>query len=56
MMQVPLEPDINIAVNRCSDFATSTQKEPFMAMLISHSRGTHLIGASPPLVYLMSTS
>ena len=34
---------INIAVNRCSGFATSTQKGPFLAMLISHSAGTSLI-------------
>ena len=40
MRQVPLERDINIAVNGCSGFATSTQKEPFMAMLILRSRGT----------------
>ena len=45
--QVPLERDINIAVNGCSEFATSTQKGPFMAMLISHSRGTYLIRALP---------
>ena len=43
MRQVPLERDINIAVNGCSGFATSTQKGPFMAMLISRSRGTYLI-------------
>ena len=43
MKQVPLECDINIAVNGCSGFATSSQKGPFMAMLISHSRGTCLI-------------
>ena len=43
MRQVPLERDINIAVKGCSGFATSTQKGPFMAMLISHSRGTYLI-------------
>ena len=35
MRQLPLERDIFIAVNGCSGFATSTQKEPFMAMLIS---------------------
>ena len=34
MKQVPLECDINIAVNGCSGFATSTQKGPFTAMLI----------------------
>ena len=44
MRQVPLERDINIAINGCSGFATSTQKGPFTAMLISHSRGTYLIG------------
>ena len=43
MRQVPLERDINIAVNGCSGFATSTQKGPFMAMLLSRSRGTYLI-------------
>ena len=43
MRQVPLECDINIAVNGRSGFATSTQKGPFMAMLISRSRGTYLI-------------
>ena len=41
--QVPLERDINIAVNGCFGFATSTQKGPFTAMLISGSRGTYLI-------------
>ena len=35
--------DINIAENGCSGFATSTQKGPFMAMLISRSKGTYLI-------------
>ena len=44
MRQGPLERDINIAVNGCSGFfATSTQKGPFMAMLISRSRGTYII-------------
>ena len=43
MRQVPLELDVNIAINGCSGFATSTQKGPFMAMLISCSRGTYLI-------------
>ena len=47
MRQVPLERDINIAVNGCSGFATSTQKGPFMAMLISRSRGTCLIKRFP---------
>ena len=44
MRQVPLEHDINIVVNGCSGFATSTKNGPFMAMLISRSRGTYLIG------------
>ena len=43
MRQVPLERDINIAVKGCSGFATSTQKGPYVAMLISGSRGTYLI-------------
>ena len=43
MRQVPLEPDINIALNECSGFATSTQKGPIMAMLISRSIGIALI-------------
>ena len=51
MRQVPLECDINNAVNGCSEFATSTQKEPFMAMLISRSRGTYLIVKDPNLVH-----
>ena len=46
MRQVPLERDINIAVNGCSGLATSTQKGPFMAMLISRSRGTYLIAVA----------
>ena len=45
MRQVPVEHDINIAVNGCSGFATSYQKGPFMAMLISRSRRTYLIVA-----------
>ena len=45
---MPLECDINIAVNGCSGFATSTQKGPFMAMLLSRSRGTYLIRNSIP--------
>ena len=48
MRQVPLERDINIAVNGCSGFATSTQKGPFTAMLISRSRGICLIGCFVP--------
>ena len=43
MRQGPLERDINIAVNGCSGFATSTRKGPFTAMLISCSGGTCLI-------------
>ena len=43
MRQVPLKRDINIAANGCSGFATSTQKGPFIAMLISLSRGTYFI-------------
>ena len=43
MRRMPLEHDIDIAENGCSGFATSTQKGPFTAMLISHSRGTNLI-------------
>ena len=43
MRQVPLERDINIAVNGCSGLATSSQKRPFKAMLISRCRGTYLI-------------
>ena len=43
MGQVPLERDINIPVNGCSGFATSTQNSPFVAMLISLYRGTYLI-------------
>ena len=41
MRQVPLERDINVAVNECSGFATSIEKRSFMAMLISRSRGTY---------------
>ena len=43
MRQVPLECDINIDANGCSWFATSTQKGPFTAMLLSCSRGPYLI-------------
>ena len=43
MRQGPLECDINIAVNGCSGYASSTRKGPFMAMLISCSKGTCLI-------------
>ena len=43
MRQGPLERDIYIVINGCSGFATSIQKGPFMAMLISRSGGTYLI-------------
>ena len=43
MRQVPLECDINNAINGFSSFATSTKKGPFRAMLISRCRGTCLI-------------
>ena len=43
MRQVPLECDINIAVNGCFGFTTSSQERAIMAMLISRSRGTCLI-------------
>ena len=43
MRQVPLERDINIAVNGCSGLATSTQKELSTAMLILRSGDTYLI-------------
>ena len=58
MRQVPQERDTNIAVNGCSGFATSTQKGPFMAMLISHSGGTYLIAFAQPrlLEYLVNCS
>ena len=46
MRHVPPGRDSNIAVNGCSGFATSAQKGPFTAMLISHSRGTYLIGCT----------
>ena len=36
--------DINMAVIGCYGFATSNQKGPFTATLISRSRGTYLIG------------
>ena len=51
MRQVPLERDINIAVNGFSGFPTSTQKGLFMAMLMSRSRGTCLIHPSPVIQY-----
>ena len=40
MKQVPLERDIDIAVNGCYVLATSAQKGTFAAMMISRSRGT----------------
>ena len=51
--------DINIAVNRCSRFTTSTKKGPFTAMLMSCSRGTYLIvgkGRGSELPKIWSTS
>ena len=42
-----LERDINIAVDGCFGFTTSTQKGPFMAIWISHSRGTYVIPLTP---------
>ena len=53
MRQVPLGCDTNIAVNGCSGFANSTQKEPFMAMLTSCSRGTYLIQVESATVAIM---
>ena len=53
---MPLERDINIAENGCSGFATSTQKGPFMAMMISRSRGTCLIESSIKLMSGFSSS
>ena len=50
MRHVPLERDINIAVNGCFGFAPSTQKGPFTAMLISCSRGTYLISYQKGIV------
>ena len=55
MRQVPLERYINIAVNGCSGFATSTQKGPFTATLLSRSRGTYLIEECPLLAQLVLT-
>ena len=49
-----IERDINIAVNGCSGFATSTQKGPFMAMLISGSRGTYLIDVHSTAILIHS--
>ena len=46
---MPLERDINIAVNGCSGFITSTQKGPFMPMLISRCGGTCLTETRLPL-------
>ena len=43
MRQVPLECDINIAVNGPSWVEAANPKHPFTAMWISHSRGTCLI-------------
>ena len=43
MRQVPLEQDINIAVNGPSLVVNLRQERLFMAMLISRSRGIFLI-------------
>ena len=56
MRQVPLESDINIAVNGYSGFATSSQKGSFMTMLISRSRGTCLIYLSCQFHYNLMTT
>ena len=55
MRQMPLEHDINIAVNVCSGFATSTQKGQFTATLLSRSRRTYLIEECPLLAQLVLT-
>ena len=47
MRQVPLEHDINIAVNGPFWVEVANQEHPFTAMLISRSRGTCLIDALP---------
>ena len=43
MRQVPLELDINIAVNCPFWLEVANPEHPFTAMLISHSRGTCII-------------
>ena len=43
MRQVPLEHDINIAINGPFWVEVANPEHPFTAMLISHSRGTFLI-------------
>ena len=43
MRQVPLECDINIAVNGSLEAKVAKPKHPFTAILISRSRGTCLI-------------
>ena len=55
MRQVPLELDINIAINGCSGFATSTQKGPFMAMW-SRSRDTYPIVGRFSLEYQVKST
>ena len=42
MRQVPLEHDINITANGQFLVRNLHQEQPFMAMMISHSRGTCL--------------
>ena len=43
MRYVPLERDINIAVNGSFWVEVANQEHPFTAMITSHSRGTCLI-------------
>ena len=43
MRRVPLEHDINIAINGRSSWGLRTKNRPFTALLISSSRGTCLI-------------
>ena len=51
MRQVPLERDINIAINDPFWVEVANQEHPFTAMLISRSRGTCLIDGNlgPPI-------
>ena len=44
MRQVPLERDINIAVSGIFWVEVANSEHPFAEMVISHSRGTYLIG------------
>ena len=45
MRQVPLERDIIIAISGPFWMEVANPEHPFTAMLISHSRGTCLIGS-----------